>query len=83
MKITKEQFENSILFFAKKFGQEKNYQAMLDDKIGLPKIVEMITYQMFLRQFNPYHCSNEEYENYKIIHQYVTELHQNGWVSFQ
>ena len=43
----------------------------------------MIVYEMFLQKFNSYHCTDEQYEQYKVIHEYVTELKQNGWVTFE
>jgi hypothetical protein len=83
MKRTKEQVEQAILFFAKIYNQEDNYRAIMGTYPGLPKIVEMIVYEMFVQKFNSYHCSDEEYEQYKIIHEYVTELKQVGWVEFK
>lgn len=80
MKASKEQVENSILFFAKTFDQEKNYKALMEVYSDTPKIVEMIVYEMFLQKFNSYHCTDKQYEHYKIIHEYATELKQNGWV---
>ncbi len=82
MKTTKEQLDNAILFFAKTFGQEQNYKALIETYNGTPKIVEMIVYEMFLQQFSSYGCTDEQYEQYKIIHEYATELKQNGWVYF-
>lgn len=80
MKASKEQVEKAILFFAKTFGQEENYKALMNVYTGTPKIVEMIVYEMFLRKFNSYH---EQYEQYKLIHDYATELKQNGWVTYE
>lgn len=80
MKHSKEQVENAILFFAKTFGQEENYKALMSVYSGTPKIVEMIAYEMFLQKFNPYLCTDEQYEQHKIIHEYATELKQNGFV---
>jgi hypothetical protein len=83
MKASKEQVENAILFFAKTFGQERNYKSLMEAYSGTPKIVEMIVYEMFLQKFNSYHCTDEQYEQYKIIHEYATELKQNGWVTLE
>lgn len=83
MKASKEQVENAILFFAKTFGQEENYKSLMKVYRSTPEIVEMIVYEMFLQKFNPYHCTDEEYEHYKIIHEYATELKQNGLVSHE
>lgn len=83
MKASKEQVENAILFFAKTFGQENNYKALMSAYSGTPKIVEMIVYEMFLHKFNSYHCTDEQHEQYKLIHEYATELKQNGWVTHE
>ena len=83
MKASKEQLENSILFFAKLFNQEENYKALMDVYTSTPKIVEMIVYDMFLQKFNSYHCTDDQYDQYKLIHEYATELKQNGWVTHE
>ena len=82
MKATQEQVRESILFIAKMYGKEDNYNAIMETYPGLPKVVEMIVYEMFLNNFNNYYCSNDEYKQYKIIHEYVTELNKNGFVEF-
>jgi hypothetical protein len=83
MEKTKEQVEQAILFFAKAYNLENNYRSIMSTRPGLPKIVEMIVYELFIHRFNSYHCSDEEYEQYKIIHEYVTELREIGWVEFK
>lgn len=83
MKASKGQVENAILFFAKKYGQEENYIALIEDYKSIPRIIEMIVYEMFLQKFNSYSCTDDEYEQYKIIHEYATELKQNGWVVYE
>jgi hypothetical protein len=83
MRASKEKVENAILFFAKTFGLEKNYKALMNIHAGTPKIVEMIAYEMFLQKFNSYNCTEEQYEQYKLIHEYATELKQNGWVTHE
>jgi hypothetical protein len=83
MKINKEYLYKSILYFAKIFGNEVNYKALISSYAGTPKIVEMIVYDMFLNKFNSYHCTDEKYEHYKIIYKYSTELKENGWVLFE
>jgi hypothetical protein len=82
MKATQEQVRESILFIAKMYGKEDNYRSIMETYPGLPKVVEMITYEMFLNTFNSYYCSNDEYKQYKIIHEYATELNKNGFVEF-
>lgn len=80
MKASKEQVENAILFFAELYGQYENYKALMGAYTGTPKIVEMIVYEMFLQNFNDYYCTDEQYEQYKLIYEYATELKEIGWV---
>ena len=82
MKANKKELEYAVLFFAKGFGLEENYKALISTSPGIPKIVEMIVYEMFLQKFNSYYCTDEQYEQYKIIHEYATELKQNGLVMY-
>ena len=83
MKSTQEQVRMAILSFAKMYDKEDNYKAIMDTSPGLPKIVEMIIYEMFLNMYNTYYCSKDEYEQYKIIHEYATELKEKGFVEFK
>ena len=82
MKASKKEVENAILFFSEKFDQKEDYRALISLQSPLPKIVEMIVYEMFLRKFDYYNCSNEEYEQYMFIYEYVNELKRIGWVTF-
>ena len=54
MKATQEQVRHAILFIAKMYGKEDNYKAIMETYPGLPKVVEMIVYEMFLNNFNNY-----------------------------
>ena len=83
MNSTQEQVRTAILFFAKMYDKEDNYKAIMDTYPGLPKIVEMIIYDMFLNKFNSYYCSNDEYNQYKVIHEYAIELKEKGFVEFK
>jgi hypothetical protein len=83
MQATKEQLKESILFFANKYGKGESFKSLLEAQMGLPKIVEMIVYEMFLHKFNSYNCSNEEYITYKIIHEYAIELKEKGFITFE
>ena len=89
MKATQEQVRQAILYIAKLFNKEDNYRAIMELYPGLPKVVEMISYEMFLNKFDPFYCRNDEYEqhriiheHYKIIHEYATELQEKGFVEF-
>lgn len=81
--MTQEQVKQAILFISKMYGKEDNYKAIMETSPGLPKIVEMIVYEMFINKFNSYYCSKDEYEQYKIIHEYATELKEKGFVEFK
>lgn len=81
--MTQEQVRQAILFISKMYGKEDNYKAIMETHPGLPKIVEMIVYEMFINKFNSYYCSNDEYKQYKIIHEYATELNKKGFVEFK
>ena len=83
MNFTQEQVRAAILSIAKLYDKEDNYKAIMDTYPGLPKIVEMIIYDMFLNKFNSYYCSNDEYNQYKVIHEYAIELKEKGFVEFK
>lgn len=84
MKAKKQDAINSILFFAKKYNAENNYKAIMDAYgIILPELIKMISYDLFLNKFNSYACTDEEYEHYKLIHKYATELQKDGFVEFE
>ena len=83
MNSTQEQVRTAILSIAKLYDKEDNYKAIMDTYPGLPKIVEMIIYDMFLNKFNSYYCSNDEYNQYKVIHEYAIELKEKGFVEFK
>ena len=83
MNATQEQVKQAILVFARDYGKEANYQALMESNPGLPKIVEMIVYDMFINNFNNYYCSAYEYSQYKIIHEYSSELTEKGFVEFK
>jgi hypothetical protein len=83
MKATKKEVENAVLFFAKKFGSENNYKAIMSSNTSLPRVVEMIIYDMFLNKFSVFHSTSEEYDNYKIIYNYAHELNKMGFVTFK
>ena len=83
MNSTQEQVRTAILSIAKLYDKEDNYKAIMDTYPGLPKIVEMIIYDMFLNKFNSYYCSEDEYNQYKVIHEYAIELKEKGFVEFK
>jgi hypothetical protein len=83
MKVNRKQTEDAVLFFAKLFNQEKNYRYLINTEYGMPEVVKNIVYEMFLQKFNPHTCIDDQYEQYKLIHEYVIELNQNGFVTYE
>lgn len=83
MKNTKNELKQAILLMAKHFGQEPNFKALFSEN-SLPRMVEMIVYQMFMHSFDPNssRTSDELYDAYKLIKEYADELKVNGSVSF-
>jgi hypothetical protein len=84
MIITKEQFEQDILTLAKFIGQEKTYNVFIETHVPeLPRIVEMIAYELFLIQFDYRYCSEELYDSYRNLLDYSIELRNNGFLNFK
>lgn len=83
MNYTKQQVINAVLSFAKKFDKEKSYVAIIESGMELPRLIEMIVYEMFIQGFNSYFASDEDFNNHKIILDYAKELKQNGFVNFK
>ena len=83
MHHTKDQLKESILKMAVEFGIEQGFSHIIATYPGMPKIVEMISYEMFLNEFNSQNCSDELLESYKIIHEFATELRKKGFVDYK
>ncbi len=81
MKAKKEDVENAILHFAKKYNLLLNYQIILKNS-GLPRTVELIVQELFYNNFNSTQCEEEDYKQYKTLHEYSMELKNNGSVRF-
>lgn len=84
MEYTKKQVEAAILNIAANYGKFDNYKAMIEAGISLPRLVEMISYELFLQVFS--WSGNKEgilNESYSIILQYGLELRDKGMVTFK
>lgn len=81
MKAKKQTVKDAIMHFAVKYGKGDAYEYMLKDT--LPSVVNSIIQEMFLQKFNSYSCSDIDYDNYKVILDYYTELHAQGFVTFE
>lgn len=82
MEYTQKQVENAVMFFAKKYDQEENYKYLIEVYGGISRIVEMIIYEMFVNKFDFNFCTTEEFEQYRIIHKFATELKTKGYVEY-
>lgn len=83
MKASKDQVKEAILFFARLYGQEGAYHAMMNESQALPEHAHRIVYEMFLRKFNSYYSTDEQYEQYKLLYEYADELNKLGYVKFE
>ncbi len=81
MKTTQKELENAILCIAELFGQKDTYKSFINDQVSLPKMIEMLAYQMFLHEFKPDE-NLEQYGAYNLIHEYAIEIRDNGGVTF-
>lgn len=80
--MNKEELKESILYFAKKYDKEYVY-TWLTESVQFPELVKMIILLMFENKFNYYHCSDEDYDNYKRIFDYQKEMSKTGYYEFK
>lgn len=80
--MNKEELKESILYFAKKYDKEYVY-TWLTESVQFPELVKMIILLMFENKFNYYHCSDVDYDNYKRIFDYQTEMSKTGYYEFK
>lgn len=80
---SKEQLKDSITAIAEHIGLSQKYNICLTS-IGytMPQTVKMLIYDMFLCKFDQTTCPLNLYAYYTIIHDYVTELENNGFVEY-
>ena len=81
MKCSSKRVREAILFFADEFKLGDTYRSL--HTMTLPELVKMMSYELFVNQFDPRSCPDEYYENYRILHGYATELRKNGEVTFE
>lgn len=82
MKNTQKDVREAILILAEHVGKKPNYEYLVRD-VDLPKLTNMIVYELFLIGFDSRSCSDILYAAYKIIHDYAKELSSEGYVSFE
>jgi|688.fasta_scaffold667737_2 hypothetical protein len=79
----KEQLKDSIDSISEYIGLGEKYQTELNSpNTSITQIVKMLIYDMFLNKFNQTTCPLNLYAYYTIIHDYVTELENNGFVEY-
>jgi hypothetical protein len=84
MIITKTQFELDILNISEYFKKRDVYEIFIREKnVGLPKLVEMVAYELFINQFDYRNCSDEIYHSYRNVLEFSRELRLNGFVNFK
>lgn len=80
--MKKSELIKSILILAKHVGNENGFKHLISTS-NIPKTVELLVYQLFLIKFNSYNSPPYLFNAYTIIHQYATEMNENGFVRFQ
>ena len=84
MIITKEQYKKDILRLSQHVGLEKIYKGFIESNTpGLPRLTEMIVYELFINQFDYRNCDTDLYYSYRNVLEYSKELRENGFVSFK
>ena len=83
MNCSKKSVEEAILNIADLYSIKPNYIALIKSGANLPKIIEMIVYEMFLNEFDSRSCSRDCFISYGIIFNYSKELRTNGFITFK
>jgi hypothetical protein len=80
----KEIYEKEILRLSQHVGLEESYKIFIDSKTpGLPKLTEMIVYELFINQFDYRSCHSDLYYSYRNVLEYAKELREKGFVDFK
>lgn len=82
--MTQQELEDSILIIASKYNVKDNYEAMLQNKIGLLSTVEQLIRLMFVKRFNiedP--LFSDEIKAYWNIWYYYEEIYEKGFFKFE
>ena len=81
--MKQEDLKNAILQIAELYGLKLNIQALIESNVGFSRLVEIISYRMFLNSFDSRSCSDEHFKAYKFIYNYAKELDEKGEVNFK
>ena len=79
MNITKQQYIESILYFAEKYDKKTAYEIIVKEA-GLPRATEMIVYLMFINQH--INVTSDDKVNYENILNYSITMNLHGFVNF-
>lgn len=80
---TKKAVQDAILTLGTALKQKSSFEALITANTELPRLVELIAYQLFLKQFDSRSCSEELYIAYVIVLYYGKELTEKGFVTFE
>ena len=84
MIITKEQFEQDILRLSEYVSQKHEFETFINTKVlSLPRIVEVLVYELFINRFDFGSPTNDLYFSYLNVLSYAKELKENGFVTFK
>ncbi len=81
MKENKDEVVGAITHLSRTMKQEQVYIQLLKN-VGLPRVVELIVYKMFLYGLTLEVMSTAEKQSYSMLHRYASELAENGFVTF-
>ncbi len=85
MHYTNQQVKNYILLFATMVNRLDGYKALIGSE-PLPKLVEMIVYDMFVfgigSTIRLEQCTEDVIDAYRCLRAFANELREKGWVEF-
>lgn len=84
MKESKRDVENAILTLADYTELRGKYEKIIDESDAtLPKIIEMVAYDLVLNEIYPPHIADDKvYDAHKVVVKYMNELRNKGFVDF-
>ncbi len=82
MNHTKEELINAIKTLAIVCKKEDMFNALLEENLSMPELIKALVYEMFIIKFNSYTENDKLFEAWKIIHEFVFELREKGFVTY-
>lgn len=83
MKCNKKDIENAILTLAYVVDKKESYAALIESNLDLPRLSEMIGYDLYLVEFNQFAHSGNVFMANELMLEYGRELRKNGFVNFK